>query len=199
MATHINVIDSSKSQSKGAINLVQANSTAVNYSNQAVAASQAGDYARAVHLHRQALVIKLQAFGEEAVQTAISFNGLGEDLLQLGQLDEAEEMLGKALHVRDDTAFGGLGAGPRMDAAVTRENVAQLREAQGRLADAKEMRLRGKGKGEICCGHYACPGQMFKSTELKSCANCSSVFYCSATCQKADWRRHKKACKSYTK
>ncbi|KDQ12449.1 hypothetical protein BOTBODRAFT_416420 [Botryobasidium botryosum FD-172 SS1] len=113
---------------------------------------------------------------------AITFNELSEDLLQLGKLDEAEKMLGKALRVRDDTSFGGMGAGPRMDAAVTRENFAQLREAQGRLADAKEIQ---------------CPRQMFKVAQLRVCSNCSCVFYCSAAYQKADWPRHKRPCRAF--
>lgn len=30
----------------------------------------------------------------------------------------------------------------------------------------------------------------------KKCSKCKSVYYCSASCQKADWFQHKKACKS---
>lgn len=40
----------------------------------------------------------------------------------------------------------------RFDAAVTREYVGQLREAQGEFASAREVRRRGVRKGEMACG-----------------------------------------------
>ena len=152
MSIHINTIDSHTSTAQVS-NLMLANGTAVQYSNQAVAASSAGDYATAARLHQQAIALKLKAYNDDSTQLAISYNGLGETLLSLEKLEEADVALAKALRVRDDAAFGGLGKGPRFDAGVTRENVAQLREAQGRLDEAKQMRLRGK-EGQMCCGHY---------------------------------------------
>lgn len=32
-------------------------------------------------------------------------------------------------------------------------------------------------------------------TNLFKCSRCKSVYYCDATCQKADWKEHKKICK----
>jgi len=194
-AAHFNFIDPTKMSKAKVDSLVEANTTAIEYSNQAVMASRGGDYAGAVQLHRQALALKLEAYGEDSLQAGISFNGLGDNLMFLGKLDEAEVALGKALRIRDDKEFGGMGVGPRLDAAVTRDSVAQLREAQGRLVEARELRLRGKG--HMCCGNYKCPGQLFTISDLKSCSNCKCVFYCSPACQKADWNRHKKPCKGF--
>ena len=42
----------------------------------------------------------------------------------------------------------------RFDAAVTRENVGQLREAQGQFVEAREVRRRGVKKGHMACGWY---------------------------------------------
>lgn len=140
MSIHINTINTHTSVLQ-ASNLMLANGTTVQYSNQAVAASSAGDNATAAHLHQQAIALKLKAYNNDSTQLAISYNGLGEALLALERLEEADVALVKALHVRDNQVFGGLGKGPRFDAGVTRENVVQLREAQGRLNEAKQMQL----------------------------------------------------------
>jgi len=40
---------------------------------------------------------------------------------------------------------------------------------------------------------------MLRTDQLKACGACKSVFYCSAQCQKADWKaRHKPLCKAFT-
>lgn len=132
---------------------IEANTTAVDKNNAANLASEARRYGEAISLHKEALELKLRAFGEESVQAAMSFNGLGEVYLKVSKLNEAEEVFAKALKVRDNAEFGGLELGPRNDAAATRDNIAQLREAQGRFEDAREMRLKGANKGETMCGN----------------------------------------------
>ncbi|KZS92475.1 hypothetical protein SISNIDRAFT_455676 [Sistotremastrum niveocremeum HHB9708] len=194
-AMHGTVFDISSMSAEAVQDSYNSNMGAIEISNRATQASMSGDYRTAAALHRQALALKLKTFPETSVQAAISFNGLGESLLSLQDLSGAEEALSKALRVRDDKTFGGLGEGPRFDAAVTRENMAQLREAQGRFEEAKEMRMRGKSKGHIACGNDKCPGQLFLLSALKSCSVCSCVFYCSPDCQKKDWARHKGPCK----
>ena len=46
-----------------------------------------------------------------------------------------------------------------------------------------------------CC----LPGCKVKSSDqtLKLCARCRTVMYCSSTCQRADWKRHKSVCMCY--
>jgi hypothetical protein len=77
---------------------------------------------------------------------------LGEACLSAGRLDDADHALTRALKIREATAAGGLGLGPRLDAAATRDNLAALREAQGRFDDAKALRLMGREEKEILCG-----------------------------------------------
>ncbi|KAL8276770.1 hypothetical protein RQP46_010826 [Phenoliferia psychrophenolica] len=50
--------------------------------------------------------------------------------------------------------------------------------------------------------NWSCPG--CSKTELnsggrkfKSCGACKTTFYCSTTCQKQDWKRHKPSCRSF--
>ncbi|KZT42140.1 hypothetical protein SISSUDRAFT_108490 [Sistotremastrum suecicum HHB10207 ss-3] len=186
--------------SEGIMALMQANTRAVEFSNRAFQAVRLGDHQTALSLHRQALALKLRAYPETSVQAALTFNGLGESLIALGEFLAAEEVLSKALRVYDYEEYGGLGQGTRFDAAVARENMAQVREAQGRFADAVELRKRGKTRGQICCPNMqarcAPAGRTFLLSDLKSCSGCSNVFYCSAVCQNMDWPRHKGPCRA---
>ncbi|KAI1136046.1 hypothetical protein F5Y05DRAFT_415643 [Hypoxylon sp. FL0543] len=170
--------------------LTAANSEGVWLSNDAERAMRAGDFDRAISLQRRALALKRRAYPELSIQTAISFNNLGEALFRAGKLDEADEYFQKALAVRETQ-------GPAQDVAATRDNIGALREAQGRFDEAREIRLRGAEKKQMLCGNYDCPThQMFGLDELSACSACKSVFYCSKSCQKQDWtKRHKPLCK----
>lgn len=118
----------------------------VDYSNEACAAMKAGRFEESIALHQKALEHKLRFHPEASIQAAISYNGMGEAMLRAGKLQEADEAFHKALPVRE-------GDGPVLDAAVTRDNIGQLREAQGRFAEAREIRIRGSGQ-QMVCGYY---------------------------------------------
>ena len=130
--------------------MMAANTDAVQYSNQALQASNRGDYSTAIELHQKALKMKVDAFGTESVQAAITYNGLGENYLKMGHLDAAESAFEKALRVRDT-----LGMGPANDAAATRDNMGQLYEAKGPeyFEKAREIRLKGAANGQTMCGN----------------------------------------------
>ncbi|KAI0847120.1 hypothetical protein F5Y00DRAFT_242366 [Daldinia vernicosa] len=162
----------------------------VDNSNAACAAQRAGRFEESIRLHQKALEYKLRFHPPDSIQAAITYNGMGEAMLRAGRLDEADEAFHKALPIRE-------GGGPVLDAAVTRDNIGQLREAQGRFAEAREIRIRGTGE-QMVCGHYDCPqGRTFTQRELKACGACQSVFYCSKECQKQDWtQRHKPLCQA---
>ncbi|KAJ7653641.1 hypothetical protein DFH06DRAFT_1093191 [Mycena polygramma] len=44
------------------------------------------------------------------------------------------------------------------------------------------------------CTRADCPAQETQATQFKRCAACQQVVYCGASCQKADWKRHKADC-----
>ncbi|TDL28422.1 hypothetical protein BD410DRAFT_780921 [Rickenella mellea] len=162
---------------------------AVQLNNQALTLDRRGDYAGAEKLHKQAVAIKESSFGLDSLQTAISLNALGEVQLKLGKLDDAEANLRKAVSIRNAHQFSSF------DAAVSRENLAQVLEARGNLAEAKAVRMTG-APNAISCGNYACQGQTFTVDKLLLCSKCKSVLYCSKSCQGADWKsRHKPLCK----
>ncbi|KZS92477.1 hypothetical protein SISNIDRAFT_486505 [Sistotremastrum niveocremeum HHB9708] len=194
-AMHANVLDPATMSSLEISNLINANTNAVTVANRANQAAQRGDYQTAVTLHREALALKLKSFPETSIQASMSYNGIGEALLRLGDISGAEEAFLKALYVRDDKIHGGLGEGPRLDAAVMRENLAQVREAQGRFADAKELRLRGQSKGQICCANHKCPNQLFLLSGLKFSVLFRILLFCRMPgTEKQDWRRHRGPC-----
>ncbi|KAI1762133.1 hypothetical protein GGR53DRAFT_431262 [Hypoxylon sp. FL1150] len=172
--------------------LIRANTVAIDRSNAALGAYQAGRYDEAIRLHQEALALKLRAYPDTSVQAGISYNGLGEALLGAGRLQEADQALTKALAIRERE-------GPEIDAAATRDNVGALREAQGRFAEAREVRVRGAEMHQVMCGNYRCPtNEMYALRKLQACSACRSVFYCSKGCQKQDWtRRHKPLCQAH--
>ncbi|KAI1448552.1 hypothetical protein F5Y02DRAFT_430505 [Annulohypoxylon stygium] len=162
---------------------------AIDLSNEASAAFDAGCIDEAISLHQQSLALKLRSHPELCIQTGITWNGLGGALLRAGRLEEAEESLSKALLIREEKE------GPLRDVADTRDMMGQLREAQGRFEEAREVRLRGAPKNNIMCGNY---DMILPLAKLSACSACKSVFYCSKTCQKNDWTtRHKTLCKAH--
>ncbi|KAI2463224.1 hypothetical protein F4781DRAFT_134500 [Annulohypoxylon bovei var. microspora] len=163
----------------------------IDRSNAASAALKAGRVDEAIALHKQALELKLLVNPESSPVTGVTFNGLGEALLRAGRLEEADESFSKALAIREEH-------GPDADIASTRDNMGELREAQGRFAEAREVRLRGAAKKMIMCGNYDCPtNKTCGLDQLSACGACQSVFYCSKSCQKMDWtKRHKPLCQA---
>ncbi|KAI3392471.1 hypothetical protein diail_5663 [Diaporthe ilicicola] len=125
---------------------------AIEKNNAANIAKNAGRYDEAIRLHTEALQLKIRLYGEQSIDAAFSFNMLGDACLAAGKVDEAADALEKALKVRDDVAFGGKGAGPRIDAAASRDNMARVLEARGDLPGAREIRLKGADKGHTICG-----------------------------------------------
>lgn len=139
------------------------------YNQEALLAERSGDLAGAERLHLQALEIKEKGLGPNAVSTALTRNALGELYFTLGQLEEAEDCLQKALEVRTK-------AGPPLDAAVTRDNLARIYEAQGKLKEAKDIRLTG-APNTMCCGYYhVCSLLVIYLPRLVSCKCTGTVF-----------------------
>jgi len=60
-----------------------ANVTAVQLSNEAMMRGNRGDYQGAIDQYKKALQLKINAYGEESVQAAISYNAIGENYLFL--------------------------------------------------------------------------------------------------------------------
>ncbi|KAF9568398.1 hypothetical protein CPC08DRAFT_746233 [Agrocybe pediades] len=159
---------------------------AVPLNNQALMAEQSGDFATAERLHLQAIQIKEQALGPENPTTALSYNAIGELYLKMQRLDDAESYLTRAVRIRNSS-------GTALDAAISRENIAQLYELRGDLSRAKQ--IRSSVPDHVVCAYHHCPGQTFQLKQLKVCGKCKSAYYCSAACQGKDWNsRHKPLC-----
>lgn len=124
---------------------------------------------------------------------AITQNGLGSLLRkQPGRIEEAIPFLEAALRVRESIP------GQEMDAAVTRDELGCCLQALGRHAEARAMRLR-KGEAGLICSNEPCSKTAKRAgvRQLLLCGRCRSIWYCSAACQKADWKQnHKAVCKA---
>jgi hypothetical protein len=66
---------------------------------------------------------------------------------------------------------------------------------------AKSACTVAKGRNTMqarCCGHCRKWSSLGDDVDCNTCA-CSKVYYCNATCQHKDWKRHKKVCAWYRK
>ncbi|KAH9944360.1 uncharacterized protein BXZ73DRAFT_87274 [Epithele typhae] len=161
---------------------------AIELNNEAILLERQGDFAGAESKHLQAIRIKEATRGVDSITTAVSYNGLGELYATIGNLDNAEEYLIKAVSVRE--RFG-----LKSDLAVTRDNLGRVFEMRGDLNAAEEIRRRG-APSNVACGNFQCPKISNAISILSKCTTCKAIFYCSRPCQVADWKRHKKYCKT---
>ncbi|KAG8809734.1 hypothetical protein FRB91_006593 [Serendipita sp. 411] len=160
--------------------------------NQAQSLARSGDLVGAERLHLQALDVKTKGFGYQTPQVATTLHSLAEVQIRLGKYAEAEQNLRSSVAIRSNSAIQH----DQIEAAKSRELLAQILERSGNLAAAKNVRLAGQQEW-IACGNSKCVGQCFRIEQLSHCGQCRSVLYCSSDCQGRDWRsRHRFYCHS---
>ena len=98
---------------------------------------------------------------------------------------------------RDNTAF--VDARDLMRGTYTEEAINSLnRDVSAMCPNMQPIKnVKGITMPKVALNVCARPGcGKVKSPEcpLKQCARCRTVAYCSATCQREHWKRHKKAC-----
>ena len=158
---------------------------AIELNNKGQSLSNQGRYNEALTPFKEALRLKIEAFGSHSVQAALSYNALGECYLNLQQYDLARENLQQALTFRQTQ-------GETLDTRITRDNLGRVCEELG----DKEGSRRHRKDGLNLCSHVECfPSKIPQAGKpLKTCARCKAIYYCSPNCQKMDWVRHKKFC-----
>lgn len=149
--------------------VINANTIGVDKTNEGNRALKEGQHDKALRLHQEALNLKIQGYGLLSLQAAVSWNALGETYLAMGgveNLKKAAELLERVLWTRVDKVLGGrklgvaLADAPRdnmalkLDAAVSRENLARVLEAQFKVAAAGTLRRTGDDfVGGVVCGN----------------------------------------------
>ena len=102
-------------------------------------------------LQKEIVAIDEKLQGPNSSSSGLSWNKLGEIQFEMGKITEAEPSLKRAVEIRE-------GLGEDFDTAVSRDNLARVYEAQGRMDEAREMRLRGRASQNISCGSFkVCP------------------------------------------
>ncbi|KAL5495290.1 hypothetical protein ACEPAI_753 [Sanghuangporus weigelae] len=124
---------------------------------------RAGDYADAEKLHLKALATKEKSFGERSIEAALTRNALGEAQLKLGKLDEAKRNF---VQIRNEASFRG------MDAAYSRENLAQVLEGKGNLIEAKEVRRSSGAPDALVCTNFSRTSQSQESSSVYHWQEC---------------------------
>ena len=119
----------------------------LNKHQEAFQASERGDYATAERLWIEVLATKdaVMTGGAESEGSAMTRNAMGELYLKMGRYDDAEKMLKKAVSVREKV-------GTPLDAATSRENLAQVYAQKRNLALARETRV--SVPNSVVCGNY---------------------------------------------
>ena len=115
--------------------------------NETFQAEKRGDFATAERLWMEALAIKDAVIpgGANSEGSALTRNAIGELYFRTGRDNDAESMLKKAVSVRERV-------GTALDAAVSRENLAQVYEHKRNMALAREIRV--SIPNNMVCGNY---------------------------------------------
>ncbi|RPD62977.1 hypothetical protein L226DRAFT_31589 [Lentinus tigrinus ALCF2SS1-7] len=114
------------------------------------------------------------------------WNSLGELYLHMGRFDEAEQWFTKSLDISGSIR-------DLKEISTSRENLARVQRAQSELLKAKALKMMG-APDDMRCGNYSCCRGLLRTTDLCICGGCKAAFYCSHSCQKDDYERHKRYC-----
>ena len=88
---------------------------------------------------------------------------------------------------------------PPQAAAAATYNVRDYQNPDAGAADqalAKPSKAKGNKKGGGGATHHVCFRCGKASAKCRSCGQCHRAWYCGRECQRADWRRHKTACRA---
>ncbi|KAI0374204.1 hypothetical protein BV20DRAFT_1118249 [Pilatotrama ljubarskyi] len=163
-------------------------SEALSLSSKARQLDARGNYHEAERLlHRALELVEPHKPASDSTVAAL-WNALGEIYLHMGRLDDAERWLHKSLDV-------SVAVRDFKEIATTRENLARVSQARSELLKAKALRMLG-APDDMRCGNNGCHRGLLRTPDLRICGGCKGAFYCSGDCQRLDWERHQRHCRS---
>lgn len=117
-------------------------------------AEMAGRHQIAIACYKNTIKQKIQDYGEESVQTALTLHNLGMAYYKVGMFAEVEDCLLRAVRGREAAILAGrTDYAAAIDAATTRDALGRLYEEQGKFDEARKIRLRAEAAGQILCGN----------------------------------------------
>ncbi|KAI0724514.1 hypothetical protein C8T65DRAFT_734133 [Cerioporus squamosus] len=143
---------------------------------------------------------------ESALSEAMTLAGKARQLDARGSHYEAERFYHRALDLIDPSTpashatlaniWNSLGElylhmGRFDEAEQCRENLARVQRAKSELLKAKALKMLG---APMTCAAGTIRG-LLRTTDLCICGGCKAAFYCSHSCQKDDYERHKRYCR----
>ena len=165
-----------------------------------------GNLSAARPLLERALAMAEATFGPSHVQTGTVLNSLGNLLVTEGNATAALAVFQRAL-----TVFEAAHVPNHPNVAAVSINIARLLEqqpeqrtqARALLKRARDINAASRPDHE----HHSLAAQEYahmratqpcrtcsQTGKWEKCGRCQNEWYCSAACQKADWRRHKTEC-----
>lgn len=128
-------------------------------------AEMAGRHEIAIACYKNTLKQKIQDYGEESAQTALTLHNLGMAYNKVRKFADVEDCLLRALRVREAVISAGrTDHAAAMDAATTRDALGRFYEERGRFDRARDVRLKGQDADQILCGNPKVSQSSWEST-----------------------------------
>ena len=163
-----------------------------------------GDYEWALKANKVALSMKEYMYGMRTINSCISLSGIADAYLKLKDFDKAMETA-KSMEAiaKEINSIEQLKISREIIVDInncigvtnlkrTRDQKEEMKGHNGKFLRSSELNCIDIEYPSKACSNFLCETN---SNDLKSCAKCKRVKYCTKECQKTHWKHHKPNCK----